>query len=117
MSVFISKINRQFKEKKRLDLKQDPPPDLVVEIDITSRSESSLEVYADLGVPEVWLYDGDRLTVKLLQKREYVSSDRSLAFPTLPLSEISQFLARAETTDYLDLVRAFHFWVKSQLQP
>ena len=44
--------------KEQIDLRQDPPPDLVIEIDITSSSINRLDIYADIGVPEVWRYDG-----------------------------------------------------------
>ncbi|MEG4208701.1 Uma2 family endonuclease [Microcoleus sp. S13_B4] len=104
------------KGKKRIDLTQDPPPDLVVEIDITSRSENSLQVYADLGVPEVWIYNGLRLGINRLENGEYVEGEISLAFPSLPILEIVRFLEQAETMDYLELVKAFRNWVKSQIQ-
>ena len=104
------------KGKKRIDLNQDPPPDLVVEIDITSRSENSLQVYADLGVPEVWIYNGLRLRINRLENGEYVEGEISLAFPSLPILEIVRFLEQAETMDYLELVKAFRNWVKSQIQ-
>lgn len=103
------------KGKKRIDLNQEPP-DLVVEIDLASRSENTLQVYADLGVPEVWIYNGLRLRINRLENREYVESDRSLAFPSLPILEIVRFLEQAETMDYLELVKAFRNWVKSQIQ-
>ncbi|MEG4073264.1 Uma2 family endonuclease [Microcoleus sp. Pol14C2] len=104
------------KGKKRIDLTQDPPPDLVVEIDITSRSENTLQVYADLGVPEVWIYNGLRLRINRLENGEYVEGELSLAFPSLPILEIVRFLEQAETMDYLELVKAFRNWVKSQIQ-
>ncbi|MEG4029271.1 MULTISPECIES: Uma2 family endonuclease [unclassified Microcoleus] len=104
------------KGKKRIDLTQDPPPDLVVEIDITSRSENSLQIYADLGVPEVWIYNGSRLRINRLDNGEYVEGEISLAFPSLPILEIVRFLEQAETMDYLELVKAFRNWVKSQIQ-
>jgi len=104
------------KGKKRIDLSQDPPPDLVVEIDITSRSENSLQVYADLGVPEVWIYNGSRLRINRLENGEYVEGEISLAFPSLPILEIVRFLEQAETMEYLELVKAFRNWVKSQIQ-
>jgi len=37
-----------------MDLAVDPPPDLVIEIDIPSPSFSKLPIYADMGVPDVW---------------------------------------------------------------
>ncbi len=103
------------KGKKRIDLNQ-YPPDLVVEIDITSRSENSLQVYRDLGVPEVWIYNGSRLKINRLENGEYVEGESSLAFPRLPILEIVRFLEQAETMDYLELVKAFRNWVKSQIQ-
>jgi len=104
------------KGKKRIDLTQDPPPDLVVEIDITNRSENSLQVYTDLGVPEVWIYNGSRLRINRLENGEYVEGEISLAFPSLPILEIVSFLEQAETMDYLELGKAFRNWVKSQIQ-
>ncbi|MEG4407560.1 Uma2 family endonuclease [Microcoleus sp. MON2_D5] len=104
------------KGKKRIYLNQDPPPDLVVEIDITSRSENSLQVYADMGVPEVWIYNGSRLRINRFENGEYVEGEISLAFPSLPILEIVRFLEQAETMDYLELVKAFRNWVKSQIQ-
>jgi Uma2 family endonuclease len=103
------------KGKKRLDMSQDTPPDLVVEIDITSRSQSSLQIYAGLGVPEVWIYNGSRLRINRLENGEYVEREISLAFPSIPILEIVSFLEQAETMDYLQLVKAFRNWVKSQI--
>jgi len=104
------------KGKKRIDLNQDPPPDLGVEIDLTSSSENSLQVYADLRVPEVWIYNGSRLRINRLENGEYVEGEISLAFPSLPILEIVRFLEQAETMDYLELVKGFRNWVKSQIQ-
>ena len=104
------------KGKKRIDMNQDPPPDLVVEIDITSRSQNSLQIYADLGVPEVWIYNGSRLRINRFENGEYVECDRSLAFPSVAILEIVRFLEQVETMDYLELVKSFRTWVKSQIQ-
>jgi Uma2 family endonuclease len=103
------------KGKKRLDMSQDPPPDLVVEIDITSRSDSTLQIYADLGVPEVWIYNGSRLRINRLDNQGYVECDRSLAFPSVAVLEIVRFLEQAGTMDYLELVKSFRTWVKGQI--
>lgn len=104
------------KGKTRIELNQDPPPDLVIEIDITSSSKNRFAVYADMGVPEIWKYDGNSFSINLLQNQNYVLSNQSLAFPNLPISEIVQFLQQVETLDYLELVRSFRQWVKSQVQ-
>jgi Uma2 family endonuclease len=101
--------------KRRLDLNEDPAPDLVVEIDVTSSSLNRLQVYADLGVAEVWIYDGESLAIKQLQNNTYITSQKSQFFPSLPISEIAKFLQQAGKTDYLELVKAFRHWVRSQL--
>jgi Uma2 family endonuclease len=104
------------KGKTRIELNQYPPPDLVSEIDITSSSKNRFAVYADMGVPEIWKYDGNSFSINLLQNQNYVLSNQSLAFPNLPISEIVQFLQQVETVDYLELVSSFRQWVKSQVQ-
>jgi Uma2 family endonuclease len=111
---YIQNLNA-VKGKKRIDTQQDPPPDLVIEIDITSFSDNSLEVYRDLQIPEVWIYHGTILKINLLQNQQYIISEQSLAFPNLPILEITQFLEQSMTRDYLDLVKAFRCWVKSQI--
>lgn len=110
-------IQRQgaVKGKKRIDLAQDPPPDLVVEIDITSSSVSRLAVYAALGVSEVWRYDGTCLKIYRLQGQEYVLCSRSPTFPKLSAQEVSRFLEQTGTVDYLDLVNSFRSWLREQV--
>ncbi|MBW4646079.1 MAG: Uma2 family endonuclease [Goleter apudmare HA4340-LM2] len=102
--------------KKRLDLTQDPAPDLVVEIDVTSSSQSRLQVYADLGVAEVWIYNGVSLVVKQLQNDTYITCQTSQFFVNLPIPEIANFLQQAQTMDYLELVKLFRDWVRNQLK-
>lgn len=103
------------KGKKRINLQQDPPPDLIVEVDITSSSKNRFEVYADMGVPEIWRYDGNSFSINVLQNQQYLSVERSLAFPNLPLIEISSFLEQVGEKDYLELVKEFRQWVRSHI--
>ncbi len=112
---YIRNLNA-VKGKKRINLLQDPPPDLVVEIDITSSSKNRFEVYADMCVPEIWRYDGIIFTINILQDDKYIAVDQSLAFPNLPILEIANFLQQVGQKDYLELVREFRIWVKSQIQ-
>jgi Uma2 family endonuclease len=101
--------------KIRINLQQDPPPDLVVEIDITSSSKDRFAVYAEMRVPEIWRYDGKVFTINILEDGKYIVVEESLAFPNLPLTEISNFLENAGSKKYLDLVREFRDWVRSQI--
>jgi Uma2 family endonuclease len=100
--------------KKRLD-DTDPAPDLIVEIDVTSSSKNRLQVYADLKVTEVWIYDGESLIVKQLQDGVYITSSISQFFSDLPISELARFLQKPETSNYLGLIRTFRSWVRSQI--
>lgn len=94
---------------------EDPPPDLVIEIDMTSPSLNRLPVYAALGVPEVWVYDGRSLAVKLLQTDEsetYFDSEASTAFPTLPVGDIVGWIEQAHQTDETTWIRKVRKWVR-----
>ena len=82
----------------QIDLNQVPPPDLVIEIDITSSSINRLDLYAALGVPEVWRYDGSQLIIYQLQDGEYLVCASSPTFPQLTPSEIIRFLELRKTT-------------------
>jgi Uma2 family endonuclease len=101
--------------KRRLDMEEDPAPDLVLEIDITSSSLNRLQVYADLGVTEVWIYNGESLIIQQLQNGTYIVSQTSQFFANLSIPEVASWLQRSTTMDYLALVKAFRGWVRSQI--
>lgn len=101
--------------KKRLNMEADPAPDLVLEIDITSSSQNRLQVYADLGVAEVWIYNGESLVIQQLQNSSYIAVQTSQFFGNLSISDIASWLQRSTTMDYLALVKAFRGWVRSQI--
>lgn len=98
--------------KDELDLMKDPPPDLAVEIDITSRSIARQPIYAVLGVPELWRFDGKRLGVlRLGADGVYASQENSGVFPFLSMVEFNQFLKRFEKEEHNTVMRAFRDWV------
>ena len=100
--------------REEIDLLIAPPPDLAIEVDISTSSLDQLSIYADLGVPEVWLYDGTTLKVYQLQSDgKYVQQARSPAFPFLPLHDIEGFLTRRNETDETTWIRSFRAWVKT----
>lgn len=107
---------RVVRELDQIDLSQEPPPDLAIEIDITSSSINRLDIYAALGVPEVWLYNGSRLTILRLEGGEYKECDRSPTLPQLPSSEVVRFLELSKTMGETSLIRLFRKWVRSQVQ-
>ena len=64
----------------------DPPPDLAIEIDVTSRT--TLDAYKDISFPEVWIYESGKLSFYLLRNGEYIESNTSPIFPQLPLTRL-----------------------------
>lgn len=64
----------------------DPPPDLAIEIDVTSRT--TLDAYEAIGVPELWIYNIDKLSIYLLRDGKYVKSDTSANFPEIEIAEV-----------------------------
>ncbi|MFB2978921.1 Uma2 family endonuclease [Microseira sp. BLCC-F43] len=70
----------------RMNMDEDPPPDLAIETDVTSRT--TLEAYAILKVPEVWIYNNEKLKIWLLRDGNYWESDSSSIFPDLPIIEM-----------------------------
>jgi Uma2 family endonuclease len=102
--------------KKRLNMEEDPAPDLILKIDITSSSQNRLQVYADLGVAEGWICNGESLVIQQLQNGSYVATQVSQFFVNLSISDIASWLQRSATTDYLTLVKAFRGWVRSQIE-
>jgi Uma2 family endonuclease len=100
--------------RDEIDLRVDPPPDLAIEVDISSSSLDQLSIYADLGVPEVWLCDGTTLKVYQLQPDgKYIQQARSPSFPFLPLDGVERHLARRQETDETTWIRSFQAWVKT----
>lgn len=101
--------------KKRLDLTVDPPPDLALEIDVTSRTHPS--IYETLKVPELWRFDRGKLQINLLREGNYVKYQDSAIFPGLPLTEvIPRYLGQSKTAGRNTTMRAFRTWVREQIQ-
>lgn len=94
---------------------RDPPPDLTLEIEISRSAIPRMRLFGQLGVPEVWRCDGERLRVHLRQTDgTYQESEMSPTFPEIPISEVVQFLHWNEDIPYLQMVRQFREWVRQQ---
>ncbi|MEM9245977.1 MAG: Uma2 family endonuclease [Cyanobacteria bacterium P01_F01_bin.153] len=81
---------------RRVKFEQDPPPDLVVEVDITHTDIDKNRLYAAMGIPEFWRYDGQHLRIFQLQDGAYQECDRSPTFEWVKKDDLYQFLAEAE---------------------
>ncbi len=109
---YYFKNEAKMRGRKRLDLKRDPPPELVVEIDVTSRSVPREPVYAALGVPEIWRFDGFRLQCLHLTGGKYFVRKTSLAFPFLEPAMLLQFIEQLGEQDETSILRGFVGWIR-----
>ena len=92
----------------------DPPPDLMLEIEISRSAFKRMAIFAAFRIPEVWCCDGEELRIYLLQAdRTYLLSERSLAFPSIPVKELVRFFPSVEKIGYLGAVAAVRAWVRS----
>ena len=104
---------------KTVDFSQDPPPDLVVEVDITHTDIDKNRLYASLGVPEFWRYNGQELKIYALQESQYVECDRSPTFPWMQKEYLYSFLEEAQQDEIAAEVK-FRDFIKTNgagLQP
>lgn len=98
--------NYQVMINRRKLASNDPPPDLAIEIDVTSQTK--LEAYQALKVPELWIYSNKMLNIYLLQNDNYVKSDYSPIFPHIPLSQIiSDTIEKSWTVGTLQALEDF----------
>src|SRR5207253_2727623 len=101
----------RIKGKRVLDFENDPPPDLAIEIDMTSDSLPRLPIYAALGVPEVWRFDGNVITCHVLTEAgDYAIVDTSRSFSWLQVSAVPALLEGAFDLDDEALKQRFESW-------
>ncbi len=99
---------------RTVDLAQDPPPDLVLEVDITHTDIDKAALYADMGVPEFWRYDGQQLRFFQLAGGAYVEVEASPTFPLLLKVKVYEFLAQAQN-DEVEAEQTLRAWLRSPI--
>ena len=100
--------------KNRLDLSVDPPPDLALETDLTSKIE--LDAYEALRVPELWIYERGKLKINVLGEDRYVESETSPTFPGIAVVEIiPQFMQRAKEVGVSQALEEFEAFIREAI--
>lgn len=112
-SCFYVQNETRVSGKTQIDLAVDPPPDLVIEVDITSPSLNKLPIYAQIGVPEVWRYDGGRLGILRLERGEYGVVLASATLPPLTSSVLSNLVDKSRVTKRRAWIREVREWAQS----
>ncbi|NJR37792.1 MAG: Uma2 family endonuclease [Leptolyngbyaceae cyanobacterium CSU_1_4] len=101
--------------KKRLDLTIDPPPDLAIEIDVTSRTHP--DTHAALGVPELWRRAGNQIQINILNNGQYLEAQTSSVFPTFQIQDvIPQYIEMGQSAGRNKAMKAFRQWVREQIK-
>ncbi|WP_019498099.1 Uma2 family endonuclease [Pseudanabaena sp. PCC 6802] len=101
--------------KDRIDLESDPPPDLAIEIALTSRTK--LDNYEKLGVRELWRFNGKKLEINILQDTKYIQSNSSFHFPNISVGEaIPRYLETSKTEGRNKTMKSFRAWIREQIQ-
>ncbi|MEA5592791.1 Uma2 family endonuclease [Rivularia sp. UHCC 0363] len=101
---------------KTVNLNQDPPPDLVLEVDIIHTDINKKQLYQDIKVPEFWRYNGKSLTIYILDRNEYQESEKSFNFPILTKALVSEFISQCRTNGETQAKREFRIKIRELLQ-
>jgi len=104
----------QVRGKLDFDLRRDPPPDLAIEVDIRRHPVDRFAVYAGLGIPEIWNFNGKTIETFVLSEctGKYHLAETSVAFPFLKPADLKQFLDRYSSTDQNSLMREVRAWTR-----
>ena len=115
---YYKRNESKVRDRDELDPEVDPPPDLAIEIDITSTSVDRQGIYAALGVPEFWRFDGVSLRVfRRDAAGTYEQVERSPNFPHLPLDEFTAYHKPRPGEGQTAWVERFRAWVRERVAP
>jgi len=111
---YIQSADKVIGKVKSLDPKNYPAPDIAFEVDITHGSLDKFPIYAALGVPEVWIYDGETLTFYELKAENYHQITHSRALPLLAAENLTEFLGMSRAKGQTSALKNFRAWLKEQ---
>lgn len=111
-SCFYFKNEARMRGRDTLDLSKDPPPDLVIEIEVSRPSLYKLPIFAAFGVPEVWRFDGNAVSFLVLQNAEYRKVDTSLALPLVNHEAITELLLEGLKIGRLEWTKKVRAWAQ-----
>ncbi|BBC24873.1 Uma2 family endonuclease [Pseudanabaena sp. ABRG5-3] len=107
--------NAHLVRRFKIDIYNDPAPDLVVEVDLYSSSDRRFSIYQQLGVAEIWRYNKTGIKIYALQSDGYLEQESSSTFPIISSAILDAFLQQAESIDDNQLIRSFRDWIQQQL--
>ena len=108
-SFYIQNADRI--QGNKIDISVDPPPDLIIEVDITSSSTRSFAVYQQLGITEIWRYKNENVKIFQLQDGDYIECEFSSIFTMISGDVLADFLQMSTTENSTKVVRAVRKWL------
>ncbi|MCC5600082.1 Uma2 family endonuclease [Nostoc favosum] len=103
------------RDKENIDIAIDPPPDLVLEVEYSRSAINKLRLYAAMGVPEFWRYNGSVLRVYTLAGGQYSEVETSPTFAPVSVKEIPRFIQEAKKNGEIATTRVFRVWVQEKI--
>jgi Uma2 family endonuclease len=100
--------------RKRIDLPSDPPPDLVIEVDVSGSSMDKMAIYASMEIREVWRHDGNELHIFTLEGKDFRSQNESAALPELTADVITRFIEERKTESRPVWLQRVREWIRQQ---
>ncbi len=107
-STFYFKSAETIRRKTKIDLSKDPPPELVIEIDITHGSLSKFPIFFDLGIEEVWRFDGKNVKFYRLQDKTCKEMPESVCLKNVQSETVTDLLFSASELKKLDWIKLIH---------
>ena len=111
---FYIQNEERIRGQREVDLTVDPPPDLILEMEMCRSAVDKLPLFASMGIPEVWRCDGQRVTIFVLEQDHYRESSSSQALPVLTSEVLTRFLAESRTMLSPDWFQSVSDWARGQ---
>ncbi|MBH8561466.1 Uma2 family endonuclease [Nostoc sp. CENA67] len=103
------------RNKENIDLAIDPPPDLVLEVEYSRSAIDKFRLYAAMGIPEFWRYNGGVLRISTLEAGQYSEVQTSPTFAPVLVKEIPRFIQEAKKNGEIATTLAFRAWVQQNI--
>ncbi len=114
-ACFYVRNAERVRGKPRIDLRLDPPPDLLIEVDITSPSLDKFPIYARVSIPEIWRHDGERLAIFELRGEEYIEVAVSKTLSPLTSEALSSLIEESSSLDIVTWMRRVRGWSRGNI--
>jgi Uma2 family endonuclease len=113
---FYIQNEERIRGQRKVDLTVDPPPDVVLEMEMSRSARDKLPMFASMGISEVWRCDGERVSIFILDRERgsYRELSHSQALPALTSEVLTQFLAESRTMLSPDWFQAVSDWAQGQ---